>query len=70
MILPFCKWLKKCFIKILQNSQEKTCARASSFNKVAGLKTFKNTFFYWTPLMAAYENLDVRCFVTYDSDTK
>ena len=30
--------VKKVFLKISQNSQEKTCARVSFFNKVTGLK--------------------------------
>ena len=30
--------VKKVFLEILRNSQEKICARVSFFNKVAGLK--------------------------------
>ena len=32
-------FLKKWFLKISQNSEENTCARASFFNKVAGLRS-------------------------------
>ena len=43
-----CSVKKKVFLKILQNSQENTCAIVF-FNKVADL----NTLFYRTPLVAA-----------------
>ena len=61
------RWsVKKVFLKVLQNSQKKPCARVSCFNKVAAkketfalmfsreyCKIFKNTFFYRTPPVAA-----------------
>ena len=36
----FCK--KDVFLEILQNSQEKACARGSFFNRVVGLRSSKN----------------------------
>ena len=54
-------FVKKLFSKILQNSQENTCA--FNFIKKIGsgtgasrefCKVFKNTYFYSTPLVAAF----------------
>ena len=44
------------FLKISQNSQENTCARASLLIKllVWGHPFLQNTYFYRTPLVAAY----------------
>ena len=55
-------FMKKVFLKFLQNSQENTCARVSFFIKKEALvqvfsyeffKIFKNTLFHRTPLVAA-----------------
>ena len=52
--------VKKVFLKMLQNSQENTCARVSFLIKLQAsgvflwiLQHLKNTFFYRTPLVAA-----------------
>ena len=45
--------VKKVFLKIFQNSQENTCARVSFLIK--SQVTFKNTFYYRTPLVTATE---------------
>ena len=49
---------EKMFLKILQNSQENTCARVSFLKLGTGVscefcETFKNTFPYRTPPVAA-----------------
>ena len=54
-------FMKKVFLKFLQNSQGNTCARVSFFIKKTLVqvfsyeffKNFKNTLFYRTPLVAA-----------------
>ena len=46
----FCK---KVFLKILQNSQENSCARVFTCEFC---EIFKNTFFYRTPPVAAFSN--------------
>ena len=43
--------VKKVFLEISQNSQENTCARASFLIKLQAA-----TFFYRTPLVAAFEH--------------
>ena len=65
--------MKKVFLEISQNSQENTCARVSFLIKfqlywkrdsstgvfLPILLSFKNTFFYRTPLVVASVNLDI-----------
>ena len=46
--------VKKVFLEMSQNSQENTCARASFYNKVAGLRP---SYFYRTSLVATSELL-------------
>ena len=59
----FCK---KAFLKIAQNSQKSTCARVPFLIKLLAsascifcefCETFKNTYFYRTPAVAASEDL-------------
>ena len=42
--------LKKVFLEISQNSHEKTCTRASLFNKVAGLRLKKRLWHRCVPV--------------------
>ena len=49
--------VKKVFLKISQNSQENTCARAS-FNKVAGLN-HKSDFFFSIKLILVHQKFSL-----------
>ena len=60
--------LKKMFLKISQNSQENTCPRDSLLIKLQArgseeetlayvVQTFKNTYFYRTPLVESHKNI-------------
>ena len=49
--------VKKVFLEILQNSEENTCARASFFNKAAGLAKFLRAPFLTSErLLPKFEN--------------
>ena len=53
--------VKIVFLEISQNSQENTCARVPFLIKLQAPPFLKNTFFYWTPLVAALDISYLRC---------